>query len=107
MQVRVPALFCGASATGKSAIIGRCLASLDAATHVWTRVLMTPRTSAATTRALIEAKLGRTGKASLAPPRGVRCAVFVDDLSACAAEEFGAQPPLELLRQVLVLIADR
>ena len=43
----------------------------------------------------------RRRRTLLGPPPGRRLALFIDDVNMPALEQFGASPPIELLRQLL------
>ncbi|XP_053239011.1 dynein axonemal heavy chain 14 isoform X1 [Podarcis raffonei] len=64
---------------------------------------LSAHTSAAQTKALILQKLILKSKDILGAPQFKQVLLFVDDLNAPIAEEYGSQPPLELIRQFLDL----
>ncbi|XP_058131265.1 dynein axonemal heavy chain 14 [Dasypus novemcinctus] len=60
-------------------------------------------TTAAQTKDMILKKLVRRTKDTLGAPKNNRILIFIDDLNMPVSDMYGAQPPLELIRQLLDL----
>ena len=57
------------------------------------------QTNAKSTQLNIEAKLEKKRKTLLGGPGNKHVVIFIDDINMPSVEEYGAQPPIELLRQ--------
>ena len=96
------ALFCGPTGTGKSTYV------LNAITKEFDQNAYRPiilgfsaKTSANMTQDIIHGKLDKRRKGYFGPPKGQKAIVFVNDLNMPEVETYGAQPPIELLRQMI------
>ena len=98
-----PVFFTGETGVGKSVIISALIGKLKEEGEI-EPVLMnfSAQSSSLRTQQTIESKLERRkGKVLYEAVGGKKLILFVDDVNMPAVEKFGAQPPIELLRQYL------
>ncbi|XP_034943575.1 dynein heavy chain 12, axonemal [Chelonus insularis] len=94
-------LFYGETGTGKSFYIQNIIMNkLDQKSYLPNMITFTPQTTAAETQELVINKLFRHKKNMYRPIDTSCCIVFIDDINMSAKETYGAQPAIELLRQV-------
>ena len=97
-------LFNGDTGVGKSVIIADTLNSMaegDDSAFVNASVVFSAQTKSRNLQEIFETKLDKKRKNLLGPPAGKKMVLFIDDLNMPALEVYGAQPPVELLRQVV------
>jgi len=92
-------LFVGPTGTGKTVYVQSRLNQMDRAKYMNVQTAFSAQTNANQIQDIIDMKLKQRRKHVLGPPIGLKCVIFVDDLNMPTPETYGAQPPIELLRQ--------
>eukprot|EP01135_Chromosphaera_perkinsii_P012097 Nk52_evm35s2579 gene=Nk52_evmTU35s2579 len=101
LTVGRPVMFNGETGTGKSVITVDILSKMRDNDFVPIFMNFSAQTSSERTQEMIELKLEKKRKNILGAPVGKKLILFVDDVNMPKVEEYGAQPPVELLRQYL------
>lgn len=88
---------------GKSVIVGDFLSSLELDKYAYTVMNFSAQTS---TKNLLDVfldkdKFTKKRRTEIGPLGGKKMVFFVDDINMPALEKYGAQPPNELLRQII------
>ncbi|OQS06495.1 dynein heavy chain [Thraustotheca clavata] len=95
-------LVCGPTGTGKSCYLDAILnEKMSPDQYSVIMLSFSAKTSANMTQNIIDGKLDKRRKGVYGPPVGKNGIVFVDDLNMPQIETYGAQPPIELVRQLV------
>ena len=96
---RMHTLMTGPTGTGKTVNIQMHLQSGLPQKYVPITLSFSAQTSANQTQDLIDSKCEKRRKGVFGPTAGKEFVIFVDDINMPMKEEYGAQPPIEILRQ--------
>ncbi|KAG7205246.1 hypothetical protein KM043_018326 [Ampulex compressa] len=93
-------LLYGETGTGKSFYIKDVMMNkLEEDQYLPNLITFTPNTTAWQTQELVVLKLYKRRRNQFGPMPGTHCVVFIDEVNMPTKEIYGAQPPIELLRQ--------
>nr|XP_028557519.1 dynein heavy chain 2, axonemal isoform X1 [Podarcis muralis]XP_028557522.1 dynein heavy chain 2, axonemal isoform X1 [Podarcis muralis] len=95
---QTPVLLVGLVGTGKTSIAQGVLQTLDSTKWAVLVINMSAQTTSTNVQSIIESRVEKRTKGVYVPLGGKSMITFMDDLNMPAKDQFGSQPPLELLR---------
>jgi dynein heavy chain len=103
VKANIPVLLCGNTGTGKTSYVKEVITNkLDPNVYISVEIGFSAQTNANQVQDIIDSKVDmRRKKGVFGPPPGKICLIFVDDLNMPEKETYGAQPPVEILRQLI------
>ena len=102
VKIDKPVFITGQTGTGKSMIVQNFITDNAKAMEFISIILnFSAQTDSASTQNNIESKLEKKRKKSRGAKGTLKTLIFIDDINMPAIEQYGAQPPIELLRQLL------
>ena len=99
LKMKQPALIVGPVGTGKTQLTQSVLSKLDKEEWSLLNINMSSQTSSNNVQDIIEGQVEKRTKGVYVPLRGKKLMTFIDDLNMPEKQEYGDQPPLELIRQ--------
>ena len=102
LEINKPVFVTGRTGVGKSIVVQNLLRGSKESRRMDTIPLMfSAQTSSIVTQMTIEGKLQKLKKDVFGAIGDRRNVIFIDDVNMPAKEQYGAQPPIELLRQLI------
>eukprot|EP01062_Namystynia_karyoxenos_P078362 TRINITY_DN805_c0_g2_i2.p1 TRINITY_DN805_c0_g2~~TRINITY_DN805_c0_g2_i2.p1 ORF type:complete len:4436 (+),score=1940.78 TRINITY_DN805_c0_g2_i2:809-13309(+) len=100
IENNLPIMLVGDTGTGKTILVKDMLSrGLDREKYVNLLMQFSAQTSANQVQSVIDNKVDKRRKGVYGPPIGKKMLIFIDDLNMPQQETFGAQPPIEIIRQ--------
>lgn len=96
-----PAMLIGDTGTGKTIMMKSLLKELPRDNFSVNMIQFSAQTSSGHLQRLIDGSCEKRRKGFYGPPINKKMYIFIDDTNLPQLEEYGAQPPIELLRQYL------